>query len=125
MESVRISGMGDGPLIQIMKIAFVNDIIYGYASGASVVGGAERQQWLLARALAATGWAVTVGVCEALEAGERRAIDGVEFLGIGRNHIHRLWYRFLVSERPDWWYWRCAHHLWGSAVEVAKLAGVR
>jgi glycosyltransferase involved in cell wall biosynthesis len=68
---------------------------------------------------------VTVGVCEALEAGERRAIDGVEFLGIGRNHIHRLWYRFLVSEQPDWWYWRCANHLLGSAVEVAKLAGVR
>ena len=115
-----------------MKIAFIDDIIYGYASGASVVGGAERQQWLLARALAATGWAVTVGVHEALKAGERRTIDSVEFLGIGRSyigigrdHIHWVWYRFLSSEQPDWWYWRCANHLWGSAVEVAKLAGVR
>ena len=71
MEPVRISCVGDGTLIQIMKIAFANDTIYGYASGASVVGGAERQQWLLARALAATGWSVTVGVHEALEAGER------------------------------------------------------
>jgi glycosyltransferase involved in cell wall biosynthesis len=108
-----------------MKIVFANDTIYGWASGASVVGGAERQQWLLARALAATGWSVTVGVRKALEAGERRTIDGVEFLGIGRGHIHRVWYRFLSSEQPDWWYWRCADQLWGSAVEIAKLAGVR
>src|SRR4029453_11769775 len=115
-----------------MKIVFVDDVIYGYASGASVVGGAERQQWLLARALATTGWSVTVGVREALAAGERRTIDGVEFLGIGRgyigigrDHIHLVWYRFLSSEQPDWWYWRCADHLLGSAVEVAKLARVR
>ena len=108
-----------------MKIIFTNDTIYGWASGASVVGGAERQQWLLARALAATGWSVTVGVRKVLEAGERRTIDGVKFLGIGQGHIHLVWYRFLSSEQPDWWYWRCADHLWGSAVEIAKLAGVR
>jgi glycosyltransferase involved in cell wall biosynthesis len=115
-----------------MKIVFTNDTIYGYASGTPVAGGAERQQWLLARALAATGWAVTVGVHEALKVGERRTIDGVEFLGIGRgyigigrDHIHLVWYRFLSSEQPDWWYWRCADHLLGSAVEVAKLARVR
>jgi len=108
-----------------MKIVFTNDTIYGYASGASVVGGAERQQWLLARALAATGWWITVGVREALEAGEHCTIDGVEFLGIGRDHIYRAWYRFLSLEQPDWWYWRCAGHLWGCAVEIAKIAGVR
>ena len=108
-----------------MKIVFVDDIIYGYASGAPVVGGAERQQWLLARALAATGWSVTVGVREALEARERCTIDGVEFLGIGRDHICRAWYRFLSLEQPDWWYWRCADPLWGCAVEIAKLVGVR
>jgi glycosyltransferase involved in cell wall biosynthesis len=115
-----------------MKIVFTNDTIYGWASGGFAVGGAERQQWLLARALAATGWSVTVGVHKALEAGEHRTIDGVKFLGIGRGniglgrgHIHRVWYRFLSSEQPDWWYWRCANHLWGSAVEIAKLAGVR
>ena len=35
-----------------MKIVFLNDLIYAYAIGApSAVGGAERQQWLLARAL--------------------------------------------------------------------------
>ena len=33
-----------------MKILFLNNIIYAYAKqAASAVGGAERQQWLLAR----------------------------------------------------------------------------
>ncbi|HMF58718.1 MAG TPA: glycosyltransferase family 4 protein, partial [Vicinamibacterales bacterium] len=108
-----------------MKIVFTNDLVYGYATGAAVVGGAEKQQWLLARALAATGWSVTVGVRESLDAGDRRAIDGVEFLGIGQGHIGSAWHRFLVTERPDWWYWRCASHLWGVAVEIAKVARVR
>jgi glycosyltransferase involved in cell wall biosynthesis len=108
-----------------MKLVFVNDTIHGWASGAPVVGGAERQQWLLARALAAKGWSVTVGVRSILEAGEHRAIDGVEFLGIGRGNIYRAWHRFLSSEQPDWWYWRCADHLWGCAVEIAKLKSVR
>ena len=36
-----------------MKIAFIEDGIYAYASGSPLaVGGAERDQWLLARALA-------------------------------------------------------------------------
>jgi len=115
-----------------MKIAFINDTVYAYASGApSAVGGAERYQWLLARALAASGWSVVVGVREALEAGERCVIDGVQCVGIGRGavfsargHIFSVWYRFLSSERPDWWYWQCADHLWGPAVEIAKLVGV-
>src|SRR5262245_2185428 len=109
--------MDEGPFAHIMKLVFVNDSIYAYATSApSAVGGAERQQWLLARALAATGWSVTVGVREALKAGERRTIDGVEFVGIGQGHILLAWYRFLVAERPDWWYWRCADHWWGPAV---------
>jgi glycosyltransferase involved in cell wall biosynthesis len=117
--------MGKGAVNHRMKIAFVNDIVHGYAMGASVVGGAERQQWLLARALAAKGWSVSVGVREALGAGERHVIDGVEFVGIGDGRIQSAWYRFLAAERPDWWYWRCASHLWGIAVEVAKVVGVR
>src|SRR5438874_7816551 len=109
-----------------MKIVLMNDVVYTYASGMpSIVGGAERQQWLLARALAATGWAVTVGVRQAINTGECKAIDGVEFVGIGQDQIFLAWYRFLLSERPDWWYWRCADHLWGSAVAIAKLVRVR
>jgi glycosyltransferase involved in cell wall biosynthesis len=109
-----------------MKIVHVNDVVYAYASGdPSANGGAERYQWLLARALAAAGWSVAVGVRQGLETGERRTIDGVEFVGIGQSQILLAWYRFLLSERPDWWYWQCADHWWGPAVEVAKCTGVR
>src|SRR4051794_1701542 len=46
-----------------MRLALANDAIYQQAAGAAaVVGGAERQQWLLARALAVAGWSVIVGV---------------------------------------------------------------
>lgn len=109
-----------------MKVVFLSDRIYGYArSLSSSCGGAERQQWLLARALVAHGWTVTVGVRDLLDSGTRSSIDGVEFVGIGKGQILLAWYRFLKSERPDWWYWRCAYHLWGAAVEIARLTGVR
>src|SRR5262245_55588800 len=102
-----------------MKLVVMNDVVYAYALGDPVAnGGAERYQWLLARALASAGWSVTVGVREALAAGERRTIDGVAFVGIGQDHILLAWYRFLLSERPDWWHWQCASHWWGPAVEI-------
>src|SRR5919108_3098958 len=109
-----------------MKIVFLNDLIYAYATGApSAVGGAERQQWLLAIALRRAGWRVVVGVRNALEPDRRICINGVDFVGLGRNQFLWEWYRLLVSEQPDWWYWRCASHLLGLAVLVAKLARVR
>jgi glycosyltransferase involved in cell wall biosynthesis len=111
-----------------MKIAFVNNDIYKYAVGeAAAVGGAERQQWLLARALAKAGWSARVGINEGLAVGTRTVIEGVEFVGIGKGwgHILSAWYHFLSSERPDWFYWRCASHLLGPAFAVAKLLGVR
>jgi glycosyltransferase involved in cell wall biosynthesis len=109
-----------------MKIAFVNEGIYEFASGApEAVGGLERDQWLLARALAVTGWSATVGVRGALRAGERRVIDKVEYVGIDQGPVLLAWHRFLSSERPDWLFWEGATHLWGPLVEIAKLAGVR
>jgi len=109
-----------------MKLAFLNDGIYAYASGLPcAVGGAERQQLLLARAVTKAGWDVTVGVRDMMRPGERKLINGVEFVGIDQGQILLAWYRFLSSERPDWWYWRCAYHLWGAAVELASVAGVR
>ncbi len=109
-----------------MKLAMVNDVVYDYASGAPwAVGGAELQQWLVARTLAAAGWSVAVGVRRELAPMERRTIGGIEFVGIGRGQIMLEWYRFLQATRPDWLYWRSADHMWGPSVEMAKLAGVR
>jgi glycosyltransferase involved in cell wall biosynthesis len=109
-----------------MKIAFLNDLIYSYAcSDPSAVGGSERQQWLLARALASSGWTVFVGIRHGLGGGERRVIEGVEFHGITRGHYLLDWYRFLSSARPDWLYWRAATHLLGPLVEIAHLNKVK
>lgn len=109
-----------------MKIAFVNDGIYPYASRSpKAVGGAEREQWLLARALAAAGWSSVVGVRKELKLGERKFIDGVEYVGIGDRQILLAWFNFLSAERPDWLHWKCAYHLWGVLVELAKVTGVR
>jgi len=109
-----------------VKIAFANDVLYAYASeDAGAVGGAERQQWLLARALAQKGWEAVVGVRHKLKPGNRRTIDGVEFVGVGQDHALIAWRRLLLSERPDWWYRRSADHLLGPAMEMAKWTGVR
>jgi glycosyltransferase involved in cell wall biosynthesis len=109
-----------------MKIAFLDGGIYAYASGApGAVGGAERQQWMLARALSKAGSSVTVGVRDTLRTGDHHTIDGVEFVGLKCTQALQSWYSFLRMSRPDWWYWRCANHLWGVAVEMAHSLGVR
>jgi glycosyltransferase involved in cell wall biosynthesis len=109
-----------------MKIAFLNDLIYSYANQVpAAVGGAERQQWLLARELAAAGWSVVVAVRTELAAGERVVLEGVEFVGLGQKQFLWAWYRFFREQHPDWLYWRCASHLLGPVVALAKLARVR
>ena len=126
MEPLCFIGMDDEPISQDMKLVIVNAPTYEYARGnPERIGGAERQQWLLARALVKAGWAVTVGVRDGLEFNECDEVDGVRFVGMGTGHFLWSCYRFLLAERPDWWYWRAADHLWGAAVEIAKLAGVR
>ncbi len=113
-----------------MKIVFLNDMMYNYAfqseRGSWATGGAERQQWLLAKALASAGWTVTVGVRRSpLKAGDLAYVDGVGFRGIGREQIFHAWYRFFKSEQPDWWFWQCASHLYGFGVALAHLANVK
>ncbi len=109
-----------------MKIAFLNDRIYGYASAAtSAVGGSERQQWLLASALASSGWLVHVGIRHGLQPGARQMIERVEFHGIKQGQCLLDWYRFLSVARPNWLYWRGATHLLGPLVEIARSLRIR
>jgi glycosyltransferase involved in cell wall biosynthesis len=109
-----------------MKIALVDDTVYGYASAdRSAAGGAERYMWLLTRAMVASGWSAIVGVRAGLKAGERVRIDGVEFVGIGQSQMLVALYRFFTSERPDWCHWFGAQHLLGPAVAIGRLTGTR
>jgi glycosyltransferase involved in cell wall biosynthesis len=118
-----------------MKIVFLDlsSGIYRYARGDSLaIGGAERQQWLLARALAASGSSVTVELQGVLQPGSRTTIEDVQFVSFPGNQTSSTPYQrllslhcFLRTELPDWLYWRCASHLWGPVVTIAKLAGVR
>lgn len=109
-----------------MKLVIVYSPVYEYAMGKPKrVGGAERQQWLLARGLVKAGLEVTVGVRKGLHVGERVVIEGVHFVGIGSGSFVWSCNRFLISEKADWWYWRVAEHWVGPAVEIAKFHGVR
>ncbi len=109
-----------------MKIGFLADAVYAHVAGRPCLFcGAERQQWLLGRALAAAGWQVVFGVQDGLDLNERRHLDGLEFVGIGRGRSLAAWRRFLFQERPDWCYWRGAYHLLGPGVALARAAGVR
>ena len=110
----------------MLKIVFLEDGIYAYASGApQAVGGAERDQWLLARALSAAGWSTIVGVRKYLKLRERRIIDGVEYVGIGQGQVLLAWYKFLSATRPDWLFWESAYHLWGPLVAIANAVGAQ
>jgi glycosyltransferase involved in cell wall biosynthesis len=109
-----------------MKVALVNDIVYRYACGdPAAVGGSERYQWLLARALAVHGWSTVVGVRSGLALGERVRIDGVDFTGIGRGQFLGALFSFLAAERPDWCFWFGSTHLLGPVVAIGRLLGAR
>jgi glycosyltransferase involved in cell wall biosynthesis len=109
-----------------MKIAMENEVVYQYASRSPAAGGgAERYQWLLARALAQRGWSVIVGVRSELEPAQRVVLDGVEFVGMQRGQYFGAWYSLLAAERPDWCFWFGSTHLLGPAVAIARLTGAR
>jgi hypothetical protein len=85
-----------------MKVAHMNDGVYPYASvDSNANGGSERYQGLLARPQAAAGWSVVAAVQEPLHPGERKVIEGGEFVGLNKKSLLE-WYRFLTSERPQW-----------------------
>jgi len=109
-----------------VKIVLTNNIIYAQAIGAPTAkGGAERFQWLLARALTDTGWSVVVGVRDVVLPGHERVIDGVRFVGMQPGTFVRSWSKFLKTEKPDWFFWRGSDPLWGALLFIAKTKGVR
>ncbi len=109
-----------------MKIVLANSIVYRYAVGASnAQGGAERFQWLLARALTDAGWSVVVGVRDGIAPGQEQVIDGVRFVGMKNGNFILAWWKFLDDQKPDWWFWRAADPLWAVLLSVARLRGVR
>jgi glycosyltransferase involved in cell wall biosynthesis len=137
VESVRLSGVVDGTrspfrTVKILFYNFSNAVHACAANDPLAVGGAERQQWLLARALAAAGWSVTIGLQGSGGTDHDETIDSVRFIHLPMGSalfppLQRFasLNRFLRSERPDWWYWRCASHLFGPAVATAKVHKVR
>ena len=85
LESVCFTGVGDDTPVQDMKLAFLNDGIYAYASGFTVRRWRRGTPAIASRAGAhRAGWAVTVGVRDMMRPGERKLINGVEFVGIDR-----------------------------------------
>jgi len=109
-----------------VKLVLTNNIIYAQAIGAPTAkGGAERFQWLLARALTSTGWSVVVGVRDVVLPGHEEVIDGVRFVGMQPGTFARSWSKFLKTEKPDWFFWRGSDPLWGALLLIAKAKGVR
>jgi glycosyltransferase involved in cell wall biosynthesis len=118
--------------VKILFFNFTNGV-HAYASGdPRAVGGAERQQWYLARSLASAGWEVIVGLLGPSNAANGEVIDNVRFVRLPAYRgllapVQRFvaLYRLLRCEAPDWLYWRCASYLFGPAVAIAKLASVK
>jgi glycosyltransferase involved in cell wall biosynthesis len=123
-----------------MKIAFCdgNGTVYGYATGDQGAGGNGKWQWLLARLLIQSGWSVVVGVGQhapevdlddrspqILNPTQERVIEGVRFVRMPQGQFVLAWSKFLMAERPDWWYWQGAEAIWGAMLLVAKAMRIR
>ena len=108
-----------------MKIIFDNSRIYSYAmNDPKAIGGAERQQWLLARALARRSCEVVV-YNRGDESREKCIIEGVIFKWITPSHPLRAWPKILKKEKAEWWYWRCSDYYLGILAPLAHMYGTK
>lgn len=108
-----------------MKILFENARIIHVACGDSRgIGGAERQQWLLARALARHGHEVVVYSLAAEPAAEQR-VEDVIFRTVTPARPVSAWPKILREERPDWWYQRGSGYYLGLCSWIAHAYGSR
>lgn len=111
-----------------MKFLFQNKVIFDYATGnPDAVGGAERMQWFLARALAHHGQEVVVytKVPEQQIVPREQVIDGVAFRWISPLAPLRAWPKILAREKPDWWIWQCADFHLGVLAPLAHAYGTK
>jgi glycosyltransferase involved in cell wall biosynthesis len=108
-----------------LKIVFESHRILAYAQGRSnVSGGAERQQWLLARALARRGHEVVVYTLADADAPEQ-LVEGVRFRWMTPARPLLAWAKILRKEQPDWWYRRCADHYLGLLAPLVRFSRSR
>lgn len=126
MESAGYPGLaacaaGRNPAL---KLLIYNRGAYAYATHSpEATGGAEKQQWLVAKTLAARGHEIVV-----LVPGDSplqvSAQDGVRFVPCSPGNPFLHISSFLRQERPDWWYWRCSTYILGPVFFIARLLGI-
>ena len=110
-----------------MKILFTNANIIKYAQrNKPVVGGSERQQWLIAQALAKRNHESIIYTFS--DNGNQKdafEINGVLFRFTDIKSPIFRWIRMLALEKPDWWYWRGATYYLPVIVLISHLFNVR
>jgi glycosyltransferase involved in cell wall biosynthesis len=88
-----------------VKLVIDNDRIIPYALGeASAVGGAERQMWLLARALTQRGHQVVIYSRHKQPRAEQ-VVQGVRLKWVSPRSPLVAWPKILRAEKPDAWWW--------------------
>jgi glycosyltransferase involved in cell wall biosynthesis len=108
-----------------MRIVFIGGSILQYARHSrDVMGGAERQQWLLCQALARRGHAIVVYHNLPGEA-PSAVVDGVRFRSYEGRKLPRALPGMLGDEHADWLYLRCADYYHGYSAVVARLQRTR
>ncbi len=88
-------------------------------------GGAEKQQWIIAKTLVERGHAATIVVNTDTPAEIVPEVDGVRFITVPTGNSLPKLFRVFRQERPDWYYRRTAKASLGPAVLLAKLMGVK
>ncbi len=108
-----------------MKLLFTTQGIYEFATNSPrSAGGAQRQQWLLARAMARRGHESVVAVQTGQPEDLQPEIDGVRFVAAQPGRLLISLFRLVRRERPDWWYWRIADYRIGPLFLWARLLGI-
>lgn len=85
-----------------------------------IAGGAERQQWILARSLAKYGHQAVIYTLSDHPRPDKM-VDGVIFRWTNLKTPILGWPKILQRERADWWYWRGQDYYLGYLVLLAHI----